>query len=436
AADRFWVVAAQLADALESAAVVVAVGGLLLGSSDDGWASWALLAVAAAALLSTIRASRRVGLPGSVAVALVAMTLLPFAQHLPVGPAVAVCVALTALSVIGACVLAGRSGWQPVAAVLAAGSLGQTVASIGATESTRPYLTVALSLLCLVFAGVAVLSDRRLGEAGVAQGYRSVATGVSSALLLGAVASGCHDRGVTTAVTALVVTLVAAALAAGATLLEDRQPDSTVVEVVSALAAFLALPVAAARPVLAGWVLAVAGLTILFSATRADRRASWPVGALLISAASWMWLGVAGVTAPEPYTDPIAVVALCAGFARRRRLPATPSLTAYGPGLSGLLLPSLSYALLGDGLVRPLLLGALATGVVIVGAQHRLRAPLLLGSGTLVLTALRLLAPYEVLVPRWLEVGTAGALLLTLGATYEQRRRDLGTLRARYDALL
>jgi hypothetical protein len=202
------------------------------------------------------------------------------------------------------------------------------------------------------------------------------------------------------------------------------------------MAAFLALPVAAARPVLAGWVLAVAGLTVLVSATRPERRASWPVGALLISAASWVWLGVAGVSAPEPYTDPIAVVALCAGFARRRAVPATPSLTAYGPGLSGLLLPSLSYALLGDGLVRPLLLAGLATGVVIVGAQHRLRAPLLLGSATLVLTAVRLVAPYEVLVPRWLEVGTAGALLLTLGATYEQRRRDLGVLRARYDSLL
>ena len=109
---------------------------------------------------------------------------------------------------------------------------------------------------------------------------------------------------------------------------------------------------------------------------------------LPISAATWVWLGVAGVQSPEPYTDPIAVVALYVGFTRRRTVPTTPSLTAYGPGLSGLLLPSLAFALLGDGVVRPLLLAGLATAVVMIGAQHRLRAPLLLGSATLVLTAL------------------------------------------------
>jgi hypothetical protein len=42
-------------------ALGVAAAGLLLARHDDGWDSWALLLVAGAALLSTVRTSRRVG---------------------------------------------------------------------------------------------------------------------------------------------------------------------------------------------------------------------------------------------------------------------------------------------------------------------------------------------------------------------------------------
>ena len=157
---------------------------------------------------------------------------------------------------------------------------------------------------------------------------------------------------------------------------------------------------------------------------------------VLLASASWVWLRHAGVDAPEPYTDPVAVVALVAGYLRRRSVPATASFTAYGAGLAGLLFPSLLWALVDSSVDRPLLLAALATAVVIIGAQQGLRAPLILGGGTLIATALRLMAPYETLVPRWVEVGTAGTLLLILGATYEQRRRDLRVLRSRYDALV
>ena len=34
------------------------------------------------------------------------------------------------------------------------------------------------------------------------------------------------------------------------------------------------------------------------------------------------------------------------------------------------------------------------------------------------------LAPYAPLLPRWLTLGTAGLLLLVLGATYDHRRRQ------------
>jgi hypothetical protein len=49
--------------------------------------------------------------------------------------------------------------------------------------------------------------------------------------------------------------------------------------------------------------------------------------------------------------------------------------------------------------------------------------------------ALRLLGPYAAALPRWLVLAAAGALLLGVGATYEQRLRDVAGLRSRYAEL-
>ncbi|MCY7366431.1 MAG: hypothetical protein LH469_14140, partial [Frankiaceae bacterium] len=65
----------------------------------------------------------------------------------------------------------------------------------------------------------------------------------------------------------------------------------------------------------------------------------------------------------------------------------------------------------------------------------RLQAPLAIGGGVLAADAVLLLAPYAAALPRWMVLGAAGTLLVTVGATYERRRRDLAVLRERYDAL-
>jgi hypothetical protein len=138
---------------------------------------------------------------------------------------------------------------------------------------------------------------------------------------------------------------------------------------------------------------------------------------------------------PEPYVVPVALVALALGHQRRRRDPATTSRAAYGAGLTGLLLPSL-LATLGDPtVVRTLLLGAVALGVALVGARARLAAPLVAGTAVLVVLALQQLAPLADALPRWTALAVAGAVLLSVGATYEQRRRDVARLRQAYRAL-
>jgi 4-amino-4-deoxy-L-arabinose transferase-like glycosyltransferase len=156
---------------------------------------------------------------------------------------------------------------------------------------------------------------------------------------------------------------------------------------------------------------------------------------VLLSASSWVRLADAGVEAPEPYVVPLAVVALALGHLRRRRDPRIRSYPAYGAGLSLLLVPSLIASLDDATLTRPLLLGALALAVLLVGAAQRLQAPLAIGAGVLAVDALHLLAPYATALPRWLTLGAAGLLLVAVGATYEQRRRDLARVRRSYEAL-
>jgi uncharacterized membrane protein AbrB (regulator of aidB expression) len=81
---------------------------------------------------------------------------------------------------------------------------------------------------------------------------------------------------------------------------------------------------------------------------------------------------------------------------------------------------------------RSLLLLVVAAAVVLAGAKQRLQAPLVVGSVVVALDGLHLLAPYASALPRWTLLAGAGTLLVLLGATYEQRRRDVTRLTQTY----
>ncbi|MDX2685334.1 SCO7613 C-terminal domain-containing membrane protein, partial [Streptomyces scabiei] len=218
--------------------------------------------------------------------------------------------------------------------------------------------------------------------------------------------------------TALLVLTVPAVSALLAARLGDS-PLTVPVEATGAAAGLLAIGLSATHPPLLALALALCGVIVTGTAVRPDRRRLGHAATALFVLAAWVRLAAWDVGSPEAYTLPVTVPALLVGHLRRRRDLAVSSWTAYGPGLAVTLVPSLVAAWGDTHWLRPLLLGTAALAVTLLGARHRLQAPLLLGGATLALVTLHELAPYLAQVvdalPRWAPPALAGLLLLTAG---------------------
>ena len=186
------------------------------------------------------------------------------------------------------------------------------------------------------------------------------------------------------------------------------------------------------QPSWAAGYLTLAGVAVAATALlREDRRVlGWPGGALL-AAASWVRLWDVGVREPEAYTLPSAAALAVVGLWHLRTRPGSSTLTALGPALSLALVPSLLWALAEPQGWRVLLLGLACLGLVVAGAQLRWTAPMLFGAAVGGLLVMRLAAPYVGdALPRWVLIGTAGALLIALGVTWERRLQQARQVRA------
>jgi len=347
---------------------------------------------------------------------------------LPLGLALAFPAALVLLLVVAAALLAAGA-LIPVRnpeLLLAAGSgIAVLAAAWSLADRETTLLTVGVAALLLACAASRSTGSGRTARQALTALAAVLATGELAAV--GAARDLAPDQ-----VGGLLLLAVAVLLGLAAVLDRTR---ALALEVVAVGTALLAVGLAAGDPGWLSWVLAGCAVAALATALRPDRRAAATAGGLLLSASSWVRLADADVTAPEPYVLPLAAVALVLGHLRRRSVPATRSWPAYGPGLSLLLLPSLLASFDDDGLTRALLVGAAALAVLLLGARERLQAPLAIGAAVLAVDALQLLGPVAAALPRFVSIGAAGTLLLVVGATYEQRRREVSRLRASYDSL-
>ncbi|MFF3818899.1 SCO7613 C-terminal domain-containing membrane protein [Streptomyces bluensis] len=312
--------------------------------------------------------------------------------------------------------------WSPPAATAVVLALVTSLSLACVALASRRATLVVLAVLVVVFAAAAAW--RR--ESGVCCAPASLAYATALTCAIGAAADWQPQH---TALLVLAVPVIAVVVAA-------RLEDSSMtvpVEVTGAAAGLLAIGLASTDPPVLALVLGLGGVVASGTALRPDRRHVGYVAAALFLLAAWVRLASWGVGTPEAYTLPVTVPALVLGVLRRRRDPRVPSWTAYGPGLTVTLVPSLLAAWGDPDWPRPLLLGAAALAVTLLGARHHLQAPLVLGGTVLTLVALHELAPYIAQVvgalPRWVPPALAGLALLALGATYEQRLRDARRVR-------
>ncbi|WP_245936357.1 SCO7613 C-terminal domain-containing membrane protein [Streptomyces cahuitamycinicus] len=297
-------------------------------------------------------------------------------------------------------------------------AVGLTLVSLASQSATL----VVLAALTALFAAAS-------WRAGVAP-FTAPAALVHAAALAAASGAAADWPPARTALPVLAVAGAAALLAA------RLGPSRTTVpvEAVGAAVGLFAVALAVTDPPMLALVLALCGVIAAGTALRDGRRPVGYAATALFVLAAWVRLAAWDVGTPEAYTLPVTVPALLVGALRRRRDPQASSWTAYGPGLAVTLLPSLIAAWADPHWTRPLLLGGAALLVTLLGARHHLQAPLLLGGSALALVTLHELTPYVVQVtgalPRWAPPALAGLLLLALGATYEQRIRDVRRVRA------
>ncbi len=376
-----------------------------------------VLVAAAAAALAAGLALDRIAATAAPAGALIVLAalVLPLGLDTSYRVAIGLLVSCTA-GLLGVAAQARRS--ELADAAMAGGTALALLTAAWATAD-RAATLATLTALCLVFAGAAGRRPEGAGLAGLAAGGLLAAGGAAGGLH--------HDQ-----VGGLLVLAPVALVALGFVLAGLRRRAVEVAAVVLGLAS---LALAVPDPGWSSWALAALGLVALAEALHDDRRPVAYLGSLLLAGSSWVRLVDADVQAPEPYVVPLGLVALGLGVLRARRAPQTGSFSAYGPALSLLLVPSLIASIDDPTATRGLLLAIACFAVLLLGAVRRLKAPLVVGGAVLVVDALDLLGPYAAALPRWLTLGTIGLVLVGVGATYEQRRRDVDRIRGRYDAL-
>ena len=433
----------RLADAA-SAQWAGSTGGVLVGSVPaDLPAPWlaplcvvALLGTGLSLAKASVTADRVVSSVTDlrVAAAILAAGLVTTLASYPVP----VWTVLLALLVVAAAFL----GWWVVRQSLV--TLGAATLFLAAAVGLSWYdewLSVLALAAALVMAGVVQLRGRQTDTAAVA-----------GALVAAALAGSVWTWGALVEAQAPWVALVGLGLLAALVLTLHLYPDAwwscdapvvarAGVEVGAAVAA---LPLGLVGVLLADtgaqatWTavyLTVSGAAVTaLSLLRTDRRGLAWLGGALLALASWVRLWDIGVREPEPYTLPTALVLLTLGVLHLRRDPRAGTMTSLGAGLGLALVPSLLWVLEDPTSLRALLLGLGCLGLVVGGVLLRWTAPLLLGALVGALEVVRLAAPYiGDAVPRWVLIGTAGALLILMGVTWERRlqeaRRAMGYVR-------
>jgi hypothetical protein len=331
------------------------------------------------------------GVTRAVAVVAIGVVVLWFALRRAPGPLAGVCVLAMALSCTGL-------GFGHQFGVLAA-ALATIAITLSVSARVRPYLVGAMPLAALLFTGTAAAV---LAAAHVPPGPAGIYLAMAATLLLtaSAVTSNATESA---AFDALSIATTVATIATSA-----ASDDSVWVQ--------CTLAIAGASWLAAGW-----------------RRwqAGWVVpGVAGLAAALFQLLRAADVVVVEAYTLPLAALLLAIGLVIGRHRPLTSSWIVAGPALVVGLVPSSFVALVDQNPLRPMVVIAASSIVIVIGLRLRWQALIAPATTCVVAVAISQLAPYAVGAPRWLTLGVVGVALIATGARYEQRLKDARSVRA------
>ncbi|HSP51369.1 MAG TPA: hypothetical protein VLO00_00610, partial [Cryobacterium sp.] len=165
---------------------------------------------------------------------------------------------------------------------------------------------------------------------------------------------------------------------------------------------------------------------------------------------AWVAIGAGGGAVVAGYANsapatveivsvPLAIALLASGWLHLDAVPRARSWPWLAPGLLVLLAPPLLQDVTESALWRIVLLGLVATVVIVVGLVRKLQAPFVIGAIVLLVHGVAQLWPWISLaygaVPWWLWLGAGGILLIVLAARYEQRIANFKAIALNISAL-
>ncbi|MGN6692691.1 MAG: SCO7613 C-terminal domain-containing membrane protein, partial [Aquihabitans sp.] len=400
------------------------------------------LAAVAVAIVALVRRGARVAIATSLAVIVaMALTLSPLLAPLTITTTVVIALVAVLLGVGLAAAVGARS---PIFAV-ATGFAVVAYAWATPWSLATPGLTLLTLGTGIVGAAVVAVVARRSQASAAAAG----ATAWVVAAMPLFVGLAAWDGGASTAMAWAAGATASAVLSIVAFVLFDPSGDAPEASrtmgraaEATALAGYLLGllgAVCAAEPNAASVALAAGVVGFGLQVQRPGRWGAGIVAAVELLALVWLQLGQAEVVLVEAYTLPLAVVLLGAGLLGARMHHgdgrALPSWITYGPALVVAFAPTVWLSFDQPGSLRPLI-GLVAGALVLIGgAVWGKRALVDVGAAAVIALGFQQIAPVVGEVPNWAIIGATGILLLAVGATFEQRRRDLKSVLRSYAAL-
>ena len=305
------------------------------------------------------------------------------------------------------------------AAVVMLPAIGWAAVSVSAT-------IVALAVVALTGIGASIRMRPSVRPAAAA------IAGLSLMTEAGVIA---HGLGARTAVVGFVVLTAAGALLLSARFLRPFAFARVDLEVASVIGGATGCALAAGESPWRTIALVVAVPLLVAAGRHRDERAdSYGIGAVIVAIGATVSLTTRTPEMVEIFSIPSALAALVIariGSHDTRRA----SWATFGPGLLIGFAPSVTVVVAHGGTLRPVLVLVAAGIAIAVGVRSNLRAPIDIGGLSALVLAIDGIAPVAAELPRWLLIGTIGALALWAGATADRRLDQLRRWRTAVDQL-